>query len=208
MQGGRAKSLVGQTFGRLSVVRYAFTGSHRRAFWHCRCECGRECDVPSQSLLRGQSRSCGCLHLEAISTHGLSKTRLYRVWKEMHGRCYRPKNNRYALYGARGIIVCKRWHDLAAFVEDVGEPPTPTHQLERMDNDGNYEPLNCKWATPTEQARNRRNTIVVEYRGESRALAQWCDDLSLPYREMRRRIVDRDWTPTRAFETPLRIVNR
>jgi len=122
----------------------------------------------------------------------------------MHGRCYNPKNNRYALYGARGIKVCDEWHDLATFCADVGEPPTPQHQIERDDNDGDYEPSNVRWATPKEQARNRRTTLRITYRGEEKSLAEWVELLGLNYHQVHRRITEYGWSVEQAFNQPIR----
>ena len=200
----RRENLSGRRFGRLLVLEFVQRNSHRQAVWLCRCDCGNTKEIPAQPLKRGESTSCGCLHRENHTTHGKSKTRLYRVWREMHGRCYNPKNNRYALYGARGIKVCDEWHDLATFCADVGEPPTPQHQIERDDNDGDYEPSNVRWATPKEQARNRRTTLRITYRGEEKSLAEWVELLGLNYHQVHRRITEYGWSVEQAFNQPIR----
>jgi hypothetical protein len=111
--------------------------------------------VLAQSLTGGGTKSCGCLQYKAITKHGLSQTFVYRRWKAMIHRCGDLSNKDY---GGRGIRVCDRWiNSLDAFIEDMGEPPTSKHQLDRIDVDGDYTPENCKWTTPSQNAKNRRN---------------------------------------------------
>jgi hypothetical protein len=149
--------LAGQRFGRLTVVSY---GKNAREGWFCRCDCGVEWFVPSGSLRNGSTRSCGCLKRDEMSqrlrTHGGAFMPEYKIWEAMRRRCSKPSDPSYKNYGARGISVCERWLDYGNFLADMGKRPTPKHTLDRTNNDGNYEPGNCHWATRSEQAKNRR----------------------------------------------------
>lgn len=152
--------LSDKIFGRLFVEERKET-RRKAVFWICLCSCGKRTNVRSDYLTRGVQLSCGCLQKEItkkrLTKHGLSKTRAYNIWAGMMKRCYRLTSNRYIYYGARGIVVCERWHTFELFVEDMGQPPTRRHTLDRKNNDGNYEPNNCRWATAKQQANNRRN---------------------------------------------------
>lgn len=148
-------SMIGRVFGRYTVVER--DGSDTAgARYSCQCACGTVKTVRGSSLRNRSTQSCGCLNKEVISTHGMTGSRTYSSWRSMKGRCYRPKNNRYELYGGRGITVCDRWlKSFEAFLQDMGERPEGK-TLDRIDSDGSYEPNNCKWSTPSEQNSNRR----------------------------------------------------
>lgn len=162
-----APQLEGRRFGRLLVVsRAANPRNKRKSHWLCRCECGTEKIVLGGSLTQGRSRSCGCLNREIVremsTTHGAAlagrQSRTYRIWCAMKTRCYNPSVANWPLYGGRGIAVCERWRtSFPMFLRDMGEAP-PGRSIDRKDNDGNYEPGNCRWATRLEQNRNTRRT--------------------------------------------------
>src|SRR5262249_7481358 len=149
--------LIGQSFGRLTVVAFshfkarATSGGHRRVFWHARCSCDGNVKAYNQDALRsGKTRSCGCLVTDFSGryVHGLSSHPLYDTWYAMMDRCYNEKNDSYRRYGGRGIRVCEQWHDLAVFLQDMTSScPGENYTMDRVNNDGNYEPNNVRWAT-------------------------------------------------------------
>lgn len=158
---GRFQDLTGQRFARLVVIgRDANRGA--KVVWRCKCDCGKIVAARASDLTLGKHRSCGCLQIESVTTHNYTSEgvimREYRIWTAMRQRCNNPKNTHYERYGGRGIKVCDRWNSsFENFIADMGYTPTPLHTLDRVNNDGNYEPSNCKWATRKEQAQNRTN---------------------------------------------------
>lgn len=167
----RMQLAAGQRFGRLVVIEFAGYynppgGGGRQSLFRCHCDCGRDATVHGASLKNGNTKSCGCLHAEGgprprkaprARKHGMCHTAEYRSWTEMRRRCNNPKATRYGRYGGRGIKVCERWegeHGFEIFLADMGPRPKGT-TLGRFGDEGNYEPFNCKWMTPKEQAANR-----------------------------------------------------
>lgn len=153
--------ITGQTFGRALVIRRAENAKDGRTRWDCRCVCGSLFTARGKHLRRGEIVSCGCFQAQRASecsfVHGASKTRLYKVWAAMKQRCENPKNKSYKNYGARGIRVCAAWsNSFEQFLADMGERPAPDLSIERINNNGHYEPSNCKWATDAEQRLNKR----------------------------------------------------
>lgn len=175
------ETLVGQVFGRLTVVARAESKNARRR-WLCSCECGNTATVISHSLTSGHTQSCGCMGAEArlISnkTHGQKRTQEYQVWRNMKLRCSTPSAQGYEHYGGRGIKVCTKWaSSFEAFIADMGLKPSRVHSIDRIDPDGDYTPENCKWSTKSEQARNTRNAL----RFNGKHLAQIAEETCAPY---------------------------
>ena len=171
-----AKKLQGRVFGELTVREYAGTNRHNQAVWLCDCSCGNVKTIAAQSLLNEVSRSCGAaIHRAGFSaTHGLSKTLEYGVWSTMKQRCSNPNVASYKDYGGRGVKVCKRWSEsFEAFLEDMGRRPSPQHSIERKNNEGDYTPRNCFWATRKVQVKNRRNNRMLTANGETLHMAEW-----------------------------------
>lgn len=202
------KDLSGQTFGKLKVIEYSHT-TNKRAFWKCRCECGNEHIAMGKYLICGDTRSCGCLVVEVTSsshlTHGESRgsrTKEYRAWSGIKTRCYSHKNHKYPIYGGRGITMCDKWRlSYVEFLKDVGRAPTKSHSIDRIKVNGNYEPGNCKWSTPKEQARNTRRFFMVEVNGVSKMLSEWCEEYGQNYHLVYHRIKKCKWDALKALTT-------
>lgn len=168
---GSVELPIGTRCGRLVVLReVARKNGVRRML--VACDCGNETEVPRRYLTSPNRKtlSCGCWSKEQTGKrawrHGLSNTTYQAIWSSMMARCYNPRNISYPLYGGRGIAVCERWHSLVSFASDMGERPSSSHSLDRIDNSGNYEPSNCRWATKREQAQNTRRNVLVAWKGE------------------------------------------
>lgn len=157
-----AKSLSGEQFGHWLVLeRFEYNTPQNKPVWWCRCDCGTEAPVIGSHLKGGLSTNCGCVRSMKMAlyntTHGLTTVSEFQVWCGMRARCSDPNHKGWKYYGGRGITVCERWlNSFAAFYEDMGPRPTAMHSIDRRDNNDNYEPDNCRWATALEQAANKR----------------------------------------------------
>lgn len=211
----RASELIGQTFGRLTVIGRAENTRQATRCWVCRCECGREHLVRTAALRRGAVRSCGCLQRKLMGdrqrTHGLSHLPEYQTYSSMMDRCYNPDNSSFENYGGRGVRVCERWLDsVANFIADMGQKPSKHHSLDRIDCNGHYEPSNCRWALPEDQARNRRNVRPFTYAGRTMILTDWCSEAGwfanpkAIYTRALKRLDDLGWSFEDAVFTPPR----
>jgi hypothetical protein len=195
----KTTAYVGQQFGRLTVLVIGKPVGTYRYTAVCRCECGSpNIAVRLDKLTAGHTRSCGCLHAETVTKHNCHNKPLYTVWSHMMSRCYNPRDKRFSRYGGRGIKVCTQWHTPDIFILDMAPTHAPGLQIERIDNNGNYMPENCRWATHTEQQRNRSNSVMITIAGETRSLPEWCEKFNAPYHRTRERI-RAGWEPVRAL---------
>ena len=197
--------LLGQRFGRLVVQAREANDRFGKSRWHCRCDCGKEITTRANTLKKGETQSCGCLHAETVKvnrrTHGAARTPLYRVWSVAKGRCHNPKDAKYRWYGARGIVMCARWlTSFADFRADMGPRPSGG-TLKRRDNNGPYAPENCYWATRFQQGRNRRDNVTIVWQGKAQTLGAWAEESGLPESMLYYRIRIAGWPVEKALTT-------
>lgn len=187
----RVHDLTGEKFGRLTVIGMDDRNT-RKTFWICQCECGGIKSVRSDGLLSGATKSCGCMKKETDATnlvkghkHKLSGTRLYKIWQGIKKRCNSPNDPRYNRYGGRGIKICEEWaEDFAAFYEwAMSNGYKDDLTIDRKDNDGDYNPENCRWATNKEQCNNRSTNILIKIGNVTKDLTEWCNIFEVDYKK-------------------------
>jgi len=194
--------LTGKVFNRLTVLGdFGDRDNQNKIKWKCQCICGAIKYISGPQLKSGKTKSCGCLQTENRIKHGQWKHPLYNIWKGMVDRCTKENTHNYKDYGGRGITVCDRWLDVNNFIEDMSTRPEGT-SIDRIDNNGNYEPSNCKWSTDKEQSNNRRSSRYLEYNGESKTLVDWSRDTGIKQTTIGERL-RRGWTIEQALETPV-----
>lgn len=209
--------LAGKRFGRLIVVSCAGSDGIQ-TLWNCLCDCGNTHVVKCRHLINTNVRSCGCLQLETIKAVGKANTRHgeckpiptveYISYKSMLNRCYNVNDPNYRNYGARGISVCNRWRkSYPNFLADMGRKPSLKHSLDRINNNGNYKPSNCRWATSVEQNRNQRDNRLLVFNGVTRCVTEWIEELNLPAAAIQNRL-RRGWSVERTLTEPVRIYER
>src|SRR5258708_4680871 len=206
----RLIDLAGRSFGRLLVIERGPDYKPRIPQWLCKCECGNQKLVNGWSLRAGLTTSCGCRRREItiarFTTHGKAhRVPEYAIWNMMIQRCTNPKNKSYGRYGARGIKVCKRWLKFKNFFADMGPKPSKEHTVERIDNDGDYTPVNCAWAKMRRQSNNRRNNRKIKFRGRKMTLRQIMEETNcqINFNTMRARVFGAGRSIEDALSRPL-----
>jgi hypothetical protein len=191
----KVSDMLGKKFGLLTVIAREGSrkaGSGVTAMWRCRCNCGAEL-VRSGGAIRqgGGGNSCGCTAGDKHRRHGMKETKVYRAWQNMKKRCFSKTSPDYHRYGGRGITVCERWRDsFENFLADMGQPPSPAHTLDRKENNGNYEPSNCRWVVRKIQNRNKRTTRLLTYGGKTQCLVDWANELGINPSSLSSRLED------------------
>ncbi len=200
--GRKPRNLIGKKIGKLLVLGISNKrGNKNEIYWECKCDCGNTKPIRANSLITQSSLSCGCVKYKK---HGLYNTTEYYIWQHLRNRCNNPKDARYNRYGGRGIKVCPSWNSsFESFYADMGPRPSRKHSIERIDNDGDYEPSNCRWDTIKNQSRNRSNNFKITYNGETKCLVDWSELLNLNYFLLHDRLKS-GWSPEKAFTTPLK----
>lgn len=202
----QSRVFVGAVFGKITVTKdLGIRGRDR--WWSGLCACGNVVERTASNMASG-SMCYECCHDGSSSrTHGRRKSAEYAVWNQMKNRCLNRKSNNFHRYGGRGIRVCARWMSFANFFADMGKKPSRDHQIERINNDGNYTPSNCRWATRKEQARNRVQNRFLTFQGQTMCLLDWAEKLKIkmPTLAMRLKL---GWSIKRAFTQPVKLWGR
>ena len=194
---------TGQKFNELTVIKRS-ANNKKQICWLCLCDCGNTVVVQGGNL--GRNKNCG--HNKA--SHGLSNTVEHRTYDWMHDRCKNPNYKRYKDYGGRGIKVCSRWSGVNGFINfltDMGQRPSSKHSIDRINNNSNYEPNNCKWATRKEQSNNRRYNVFLTHEGITLNATQWAKRIGVSGNLIRRRLKD-GWSDHDALTRPVRKIVR
>jgi hypothetical protein len=204
--------LTGMKFGRLTVLRqsgYCKNGKKKQSQWECICDCGKIVNKPVSSIKQGKTKSCGCLFGDVMKAtfvkHGETGTRLYEIWSHMRRRCLRPSDPAYKNYGGRGIAACKEWDDYTVFREwALSHGYADNLTIDRKDNDGNYEPSNCKWSTMKEQSNNRRSNHLLTLGGITKNINQWSESIGIGRTVIKGRINNYGWSAEKTLMKPIK----
>lgn len=202
--------LTGIKFGLLTVVgRKDSKSGHVRL--SCKCDCGNDSIVMASNLRSGHTKSCGCLQVkltsESKTKHGKRKFKIYSIWQNMLNRCRNKNTRSYKDYGERGISVCDRWQEFDNFYADMGDPPKGKTLDRYPNNNGNYEPTNCRWASTIEQQNNTRKNRLITFDGRIQTMAAWAREVGLDSMRIQKRLND-GWSTERALMTPIRKMKR
>lgn len=201
--------MLGKKFGKITVEKFSHIGKNYEKFWECICDCGLRKKIIGSHLVTGHTKSCGCLLKDFPPTllHGQCKknntTDEYTAWIRLKDRVTNPNNDHFNRYGGRGIKCCDRWmNNYENFFADMGKRPSSLHSIDRIDNDGDYTPENCRWATKKEQARSRCSSRFIEHAGQNKTLAEWAEGAGMDLRALWQRL-KRGWGMEKSLKTPL-----
>lgn len=193
---------AGVRYGRLTAIRRV-DADKQNSKWLCRCECGVYCQIYACHLQTGTTKSCGCGPKgRPRERHGLTNTRVYRIWRQMHQRCKNPNAEGYENYGGRGIKISPEWESFETFFADMGHPPEGT-TLDRKETNGPYRADNCKWSTWKEQHRNRRDNHLLTAFGSTKCLTEWAEEYGLAVTTLKHRLYRAKMKPEDALRAPL-----
>lgn len=195
--------MTGQRFGRLVVVCYTGSDKHHKSRWDCLCDCGKTINVETGALRSENTKSCGCSRLGNVNvTHGKAKTRIYKTWANMKNRTGNPNTDDYSYYGERGITLCDEWQEFEVFYAwAIKSGYSGGLTIDRIDNNGNYTPQNCRWVNQKIQCNNRRSNNVITYNGETKTLGEWAEQFGLNRSTIYRRL-NSGWSIEKVLETP------
>ena len=210
MKVGTAVNHKGNTYGLLTVIEATNKRGHGGSIiWKCKCQCGNIVEVESREIRT--RKSCGCLRKarsldfgERMMKHSESHTRLYGIWSNIKNRCCNPNDKRYKDYGGRGVQICDEWANSYTCFANWAKAHGYNEKLsiDRIDNNGNYNPQNCKWSTSKEQAVNKRSNKIITFKGKTMTMKEWADEVRLPYGCLQTRMI-RGWTEEEALTTPI-----
>lgn len=187
--------MIGEKFNRLTVISVAEPGKKNRTRYNCLCECGKTTVQFGTILRTNRIKSCGCIIFETRDGKSTEYRHEFDAWKAMIRRCYVETEKAYKNYGGRGITVCDRWlNSFENFLLDMGERPSSEYSLDRDDNEGNYTPSNCKWATRTEQNNNKRTNVILTHNGKSMTISQWAEELGCSHAKLNNRLNNLKWS--------------
>lgn len=204
MKGNNWIDISGQKFGRLTVLREAGRDKHGQTLWICKCDCGKETTVITQRLRSGGTKSCGCLKAEGNNKkHGMCYSRINSIYRKMKERCLQENNARFSDYGGRGISICEEWLGNNGFMNfykwAMANGYADNLSIDRINNDGNYEPSNCRWVEARVQANNVRSNHLITYQNETHTIAEWSRIRGIPYQRLLQRINKLHWDVERAL---------
>ena len=207
--GSKGGDLIGKRFGKLVVLCICDQRQSGHIVAHCICDCGNEKDVMISSLRNGRTKSCGCFRREYVigknTTHGMSNTRIYSIWCDMHKRCEKPSNKRYENYGGRGITVCSDWQTFQPFYDwAIHNGYNPALSIDRIDVNEGYSPNNCRWATSEMQQNNTTRNKVIEFMGRSMTQAQWARETGISQSAIKDRLTKLNWSVEKTLTTPIK----